>query len=379
MMIMPKILYLVTEDWFFISHFLPMARAAKASGFEVAVATRVHDDTKRLEAEGCRVIAVKVERGSTSLARLIAEFVQAYQVVRSEVPDIVHCIALRSVIIGGAAAKLAGAKALVLAPTGLGHLWIDRGIVARLIRGGVRMLLGFWLRGPRTRFLFENRDDPRELGFDASDSDLAFVGGAGVDPMQFPVTAEPPAPPVKVAVVTRMIRPKGIAEAVKAIVRLRNRGKPVELDLFGRPDPSNPLSISEKVLRQWSAIPGIAWHGHATDVAKVWREHHVALFISTYPEGLPRTLVEAAACGRPIVTSDAPGCREVVRDGVEGFLVPPGDAEAAACALGRLVDDPALRVRMGAAANARFHERLTEGAVTRVVETLYRSLVGHSD
>ena len=176
-----------------------------------------------------------------------------------------------------------------------------------------------------------------------------------------------------------MIRPKGIAEAVEAVARARQLGSPVELSLFGRPDPSNPLSISEETLRQWSAQPGITWYGHSADIAKVWADHHIALFLSSYPEGLPRTLVEAAAAGRPIVTTDAPGCREVVRDGIEGFLVPPGDVEAAAQALVRLANDPALRARMGAAANARFYERFTEAAVQQTVKTLYRSLVHFSD
>ena len=376
---MPKLLYIVAEDWFFVSHFLPMAKTARECGFDVAIATRVRNEGNRLRTEGFRVIAVEVERGSLSIMRLLAEFTQARRIVRTENADIVHCIALRSVVIGGLAARLAGAKGLVLAPTGLGHLWFDRGLVAGVLRAVVRMLTGSWLHGPRTRYLFENEDDPRAFGLDPKDPAVTLVGGAGVDPAQFPASAEPPSPPVKVAVVARMIRPKGIAEAVEAVTRARRDGAPVELSLFGRPDPANPLSIPEETLRQWSAQPGIAWHGHSADIAQVWRDHHVALFLSSYPEGLPRTLVEAAAAGRPIVTTNAPGCREVVRDGIEGFLVPSGDAEAAARALVRLANDPALRARMGAAANARFLGRFTEAAVKQTVKTLYRSLVDVSD
>jgi glycosyltransferase involved in cell wall biosynthesis len=376
---MPKLLYIVAEDWFFVSHFLPMAKAARECGFEVVIATRVRGERKRLNAEGFRVIAVEVERGSLSAMRLLAEFTRVRRIVRAESADIVHCIALRSVVVGGLAAKLGGAKALVLAPTGLGHLWFERGLVARLLRVAVRVLVGSWLHGRRTRYLFENEDDPRALGLDPKDPDVTLVGGAGVDPAQFAASAEPPAPPVKVAVVARMIRPKGIAEAVEAVARARRLGSPVELSLFGRPDPSNPLSIPEETLRHWSVQPGITWHGHSADVAKVWRDHHVALFLSSYPEGLPRTLVEAAAAGRPIVTTDAPGCREVVRDGVEGLLVPTGDVEAAAQALVRLANDPALRASMGAAANARFYARFTEAAVKQTIKTLYRSLVHFSD
>jgi glycosyltransferase involved in cell wall biosynthesis len=168
-----------------------------------------------------------------------------------------------------------------------------------------------------------------------------------------------------------MIWPKGIAEAVEAARYARALGAPIELHLFGGLDPSNRRSIDEAVLREWSAEPGITWHGPTADVPRVWREHHVALFLSYYREGLPRTLVEAAAAGRPIVTTDVTGCRDVVRDGIEGILVPPRDSEAAGRALARLAGDPALRARMGAAANRRFREQFTEAAVQRVVGGLY--------
>jgi glycosyltransferase involved in cell wall biosynthesis len=376
---MPKILYLITEDWFFVSHFLPMARAARDCGYRVAIATRVRDAGDRLKAEGVSVSPVGTARGSFSLLAVAREFVQIFKTVRAERPDVVHCIALRPIVIGGLAAKLAGVRVLVLAPTGLGNLWLDRGIFAGLVRAVVRIVVGSWLRGPQTHYLFENRDDPRALGLDPEDPNITIVAGAGVEPAEFPFTGEPPAPPVKLAVVARMIWPKGIAEAVEAVTRARAQGAPVELDLFGRPDPSNPRSIPEEVLRQWSSLPGITWHGHAADVAKIWREHHVALHLSTYPEGLPRTLVEAAAAGRPIVTTDVTGCREVVQDGVEGFLVPPGDVDAAARALIKLAADPGLRSRMGAAANARFHQRFTADALKQTVRNLYRSLGSSPD
>jgi glycosyltransferase involved in cell wall biosynthesis len=370
---MPKILYLVTEDWFFVSHFLPMAQAARDCGLQVAVATRVREDGARLKAEGFSVIAIESERGSFSPLRGLRDFFQAFKIVRDQRADIVHCIALRPVVIGGLAARLAGTGGLVVAPTGLGHLWIEEGIAVRFARKLVRAIVGTWLRGPRTRYLFENRDDPREFGLDPDGADVTIVGGAGVDPEKFPSTEAPPAPPLKVAVVARMIRPKGIVEAVEAVRRARAAGAPVELHLFGDPDPANPRSISQAILEQWSQEPGITWHGHVADVARVWRENHVALLLSPR-EGLPRSLVEAAAVGRPIVATDVAGCREVVRDGQEGILVPLGDIGAAARALTTLAADPDLRYRLGAAANARFHERFTADAVRQKVRNLYLSL-----
>ena len=196
-----------------------------------------------------------------------------------------------------------------------------------------------------------------------------------MDPSRFPLLPLPPAPPVKVAVVARMIWPKGIAEAVEAARCARVAlGAPIELHLFGGLDSSNCRPIDETVLREWSAEPGITWHGATDNAPRVWREHHVALFLSYYREGLPRTLVEVAAAGRPIVTTNVTGCRDVVRDGVEWILVPPGDIDAAGRALARLAGNPVLRARMGAAANRCFHERFTEAEVERTVGGLYRSL-----
>ena len=371
---MPKLLYLITEDWFFVSHFLPMAQVARECGYQVVVATRVRDAGERIKASGIAVIPIESRRGSLSPLVAIRDFIQLFSILRAERPDIVHCIALRSVMIGGLAARLAGTKGLILAPTGLGYLWLKPGIIGRLIRGGVRFLVGSLLYCRGTRYLFENREDPVALGLDPDAFNMTVVGGAGVDPAEFSLSVEPSAPPMRVAVVARMIWPKGIGEAVAAVRRARASGAIVELDLFGQPDPSNPKSIPEQTLRKWSSLPGIAWRGHTSDVAAVWRDHHVALFLSAYPEGLPRTLVEAAAAGRPIVTTDVTGCREVVRDGVEGFLVPPGDEKAAAHALTALAADPALRAKLGAAARDRFEERFTAEAVKQKVRGLYQSL-----
>jgi glycosyltransferase involved in cell wall biosynthesis len=350
-----------------------MARAAREAGLEVVVAARVRNHAAELAGEGLRLIPLNIERKSLGVLAGLRSVVLTYRIVRAERPDIVHCIALRPIVLGGLAARLAGARALVLAPTGLGQLWIERGLVVRAMRAIIRVMTGC-LRGPRTRFVFENHDDPREFGLDPAGSEVIIVGGAGVDPAEFPAVPEPPAPPVKVAVVSRMIAPKGIADAVEAVRRARFLGAPVELHLYGAPDASNRDAISEELLRRWSGEPGIAWHGRTEDVARVWREHHVALLLS-YREGLPRTLLEAAAAGRPIITTDAPGCRELVRHRQEGLLVPPRDVDAAARALVELAGDPALRQRLGMAASTRVKDAFTEEAIRRAVGGLYRALL----
>jgi glycosyltransferase involved in cell wall biosynthesis len=372
---MPKLLYVVTEDWFFVSHFLPMARAAKAAGFEVVVATRIRQHDDAIAREGLRVLPLQAERASLDPLKLVQAFRLLVRIMRVERPDIVHCIALRSIVLGGLAARLVGTKAIVLAPTGLGELWIGDGARHRLLRILVRALMRGFLQAPQVHYLFENSEDPREFGLDPNGPMVTIIGGAGVDPDRFSVTPEPPAPPVKIAVIARMIAPKGIAEAVEATRLARAAGAPVELHLFGDPDSSNWRSIPREVLATWSAEPGILWHGRTDDVPKVWREHHIAMLLS-HREGLPRTLLEAAACGRPIVATDVTGCREVVRDGVEGLLTPLRDPATAARAIERLAHDPGLRRRLGLNARTRVEERFTETAVMRAVAAVYSSSAG---
>jgi glycosyltransferase involved in cell wall biosynthesis len=335
------------------------------------VATRVRQHGARIAAQGFRVVSLENERRSFGPFEALRGFFRIARIVREEKPDIVHCIALRMVVLGGLAARWGGARNLVLAPTGLGHLWSDDGLIERFARALSRIVVGRWLRRPGTRYLFENSDDPREFGLGDSNA-VTIVPGAGVDPAEFPPSPEPAAPPMRVAVVARMIWPKGIAEAVAAVRRARALGADVELDLYGEPDLSNRRTCTEKELRAL-AEPGIRWRGRTEDLARVWREHHVALLLTYYREGVPRSLIEAAAAGRPIVTTDVPGCRDVVRNGVEGLLVPPRDIEAAARALTRLAGDAALRARLGAAARAHFEQRFTESTVRRTVAELYLS------
>ena len=368
---MPKILYLVTEDWFFCRHFLPMGRAARSAGFDVTVAARASAAAPQIISEGFRFVEFHNDRGSLGLFEALRNIGRLAAIVRAERPDIVHCISIRMALLGGIATRMGGTRTIVLAPTGLGGLWVRQDPLARLARLTARLALGYGLRRPGTHYLFENVEDPAEFWMNAADSDVSIVDGAGVDPVAFSFSEQPPAPPVKVAIVARMLKSKGIPEAVQATLLARSRGVPVELHLFGQPDPPNRLSVTGEALQAWTANPGIYWHGYTTDSAGVYRDHHVGMLLSWGGEGLPRTLVEAAATGRPILSTDVPGCRELVRDGIEGFLVRPRDVEGTSLALARLAEDRDLRARMGAAARTRFDERFTEHAVRSTMVRLY--------
>ncbi|WP_245410852.1 glycosyltransferase family 4 protein [Microvirga flavescens] len=369
-----KLVFVVTEDWFFASHFLPMARAARELGLDVCVVTRVRRHRDVIEATGARVIPLEAER--RSLNPLAAGYAagQLAAILKDEKTDLVHCIALKAILIGGFASVLAGVPRRIFALTGLGFLGARGDGLGAFARKAVRFLVR-GLETKRTRYLFENPDDPRMLGLDPHGSQVMIVGGAGIDPERLKPAPLPPQPPLRVALIARMLWSKGVDLAVEATRAARAQGADVELSLYGAPDPSNPKAIPEETLRSWSAEPGISWHGPTTDVASVYAAHHVGCLPSRGGEGLPRTLLEAAACGRAIVTTDVPGCRTLVRDGVEGRIAPADDAGRLAEILVDLTANPATVAGMGEAARRRVLDGFTERDVMETVKTLYRTVL----
>ncbi|WP_416355798.1 glycosyltransferase family 4 protein [Aureimonas phyllosphaerae] len=372
---MAKLAFIVTEDWFFASHFLPMARAAVAMGLDVVVIARVRAHAAAIEATGARVRSLEAERRSLNPLAAGATVLRLARILREEKPDIAHCISLKPILVGGAACRLAGIRRRVFALTGLGFLGAKTDRTGRSARWALRRIIRGGLASDRTRFVFENEDDPRLLGLDAAADDVTILGGAGIDPEAYLATALPPGDALRLAVVSRMLWSKGVDIAVEAVERARRAGADVTLSLYGAPDPSNPKAIPLATLQEWSNRPGIIWHGPTTSPAAVWREHHVACLPSRGGEGLPRTLLESAACGRAALTTDVPGCRSFVRDGIDGFVVPVDDAGALATAIGKLAADRTLAERMGASAAVRVRNGFTEADVRAQMQALYRDLL----
>ena len=371
-----KLVFVVTEDWFFASHFLPMARAARELGLEVAVVARLREHAAAIETAGARTIPLEADRASLNPLSAGYAAGQVAAILRRERADLVHCIALRGILVGGAAAGMAGVSRRIYALTGSGLVGARTDLVGRGARAAARALIRGPLETGRTRYLFENPDDPRLLGLDPKEDRVTVVGGAGVDPDAFSPEPLPPPAPLKVALVARMLWSKGIDLAVEAVRLARATGAPVELSLVGTPDPANRRAVPEAALRAWGAEPGISWCGPTRDVVAIWRDHHLCCLPSRGGEGLPRALLEAAACGRALLTTDVPGCRALVRDGVEGLVVPRDDARALAAALVRLAGDESTVARMGADARRRILAGgFTERAVMDAVKRLYADLL----
>jgi glycosyltransferase involved in cell wall biosynthesis len=360
-----KILFLINNPAFFLSHRLPLAVGAREAGFEVHVAAPAGEGAEVIRRHGFEFHALPLDRSRGRLwseLRSIAAIHALYKRVR---PDIVHHVTIKPVIYGSLAARWSGVPGVVNALSGLGHVFISRGPWAAARRFLVCLLYRFALRLPRHTVIFQNPDDIAlflRSGL-VRGEDVVLIRGSGVDTSLYMPLPEKSGPPV-VMFPSRLLWEKGLAEFVAAAERLGKRGLRARFALVGRPDPGNPASASEEWLKAAADRGTVELWGHRKDMHAVLNEAHVVC-LPSYREGLPKVLIEAAACGRAIVTTDVPGCREVVADGGNGLLVPERDDRALADAIETLVLDADLRQALG----SRGRERaIGEFSERRVVE-----------
>jgi glycosyltransferase involved in cell wall biosynthesis len=368
----PRLLFFVAEVWYFTSHRLPLAMAAKHSGYDVTLVTRVRNEEEKIRGAGIRLVPFEINRHSLNPFSLIRDALRLAIIYRRERPDIVHHVALKPVIIGSIAARMAGIKRTVNALAGLGWLISSNNRSAAWLAAPVKALLATLLS--RSQIIVQNPDDRRWLlGLGISGGLISMIRGSGVDIQQFRPNVEASTKPV-VLLASRMLWDKGIGEFVKAAGEIKRRGIAASFVLVGAPDPGNPGSVPEEQLRKWAAEGNIEWWGKQNDMVKVLEQAHIACLPSYYGEGIPKFLLESAASGLPIVTTDSPGCRETVIVGFNGLLVPSRDVDALTDALISLINDPERCKIMGC--NSRKLAE-TEFSIDRVVtETLdlYRKI-----
>ncbi len=368
-----KLLYFVTEDWYFVSHRLALAIAARKAGFDVIVVTRVRGHGRMIEEAGLRLLPLELRRrGMNPLVELPLLWRLA-RIYRRERPDIAHHVAMKPVLYGSLAALVARTPHVVNALAGLGWLFTSRSLRARALGGVVRTLFSILLK--RGEVVVQNPDDARwltETGVPANHVHL--IRGSGVDAKIFAPRAEPAGEPV-VMLASRMLWDKGVAEFVEAARLLRASGPSARFVLVGEADVENPASIPVSRLVQWRDEGMVEWWGWREDMPATLAQASIVC-LPSYREGLPRVLIEAAACARPIVTTDVPGCREIVREGENGLRVPPRNAGALAAAIQRLLNDAALRRRMGERGRALVEAEFSIEKVMAETLALYRRLVG---
>ena len=362
------------EDWAFLSHRLPMARAARDSGFDVVVATRVSQHRAEIEAEGFRVVHVNFDRGGMNPFTEIRTVIALVCLMRREKPDIVHNIALKAILDGSLAELCSPVRHVVNSFTGMGAVFTGDsgfGLLRTILISAFRLLM----RCANTHVIVQNDDDRAQLsslGIGTSERTIKICG-SGVDTKAFAPSPEPDGP-VTVTMVSRLLWDKGIGELMAAAQTLHDRGSDVRFVIVGTPDPENPKSVDKETYNRWQQEGIVEFQGHRTDIAAVWAQSHIAV-LPSYREGMPKSLLEAAACGKPMITTAVPGCRALVEHGVNGVLVPARDAISLADAIETMAADQEARHRMGRAARTMIEQHYADTIIMKQISDLYERLV----
>lgn len=371
----PRLLFLITEDWYFWSHRLDLARVAAHSGFDVSIATRVTDHGEQIRREGFRLFPIRLFRRSRNPFAELASILELVRLYRRERPAIVHHVALKPILYGSIAAWCSGVPVVVNAFAGLGYAFTHRERRGGFLRTCLRHTLRVLLKLNRSVVIFQNRDD-RDLLVEEDVTALPrtrIIPGSGIDTETFNIRPIPPGDPI-VMLASRMLWDKGIDDFVKAARRLKRDGVSARFVLVGRCDEHNPAAIAPEQIHHWVQEDLVEYWGHRDDMAETLARATIVT-LPSYREGLPKVLLEAAACGKPLVAADVPGCRDIVTHGVNGFLVPARDPSALAAAINSLLRDSTLRVVMGGAGRQTVVRHFSVEQIASQTVDLYRDLL----
>jgi glycosyltransferase involved in cell wall biosynthesis len=369
-----RLLIAVNDADFFLSHRLPVAVAARTAGFEVHIATADGPGASRIRAMGFTHHVLALSRSGTHPLAELKSIVAFYALFNSLKPDIAHLVTIKPVLYGGVTARIARVPGVVAAVTGLGTAFIQRGWRAALARRVLAVMYRIVFQKRNIRVIVQNPADRdtmvRRAGLRLDKSIL--IPGSGVDLSAYVPTARR-AGPLTVVMAARLLRDKGVHEFVDAASLLKHRGVNARFWLAGDRDPGNPTSVGESDVAAWRSSGLVSPLGYRTDIVDVFSQADIVV-LPSYREGLPRVLIEAAACGRAVITSDVPGCRDAIVPGVTGILVPPRDSTALADAIESLLADPPRREQMGRAGREFAEQHFSVESVVQAHLAIYRQL-----
>lgn len=373
-----KIVLFANTDWYLYNFRRSLALSLHRAGHELLLLSPPGPYGEKLQALGLRWEALPMERRSLNPLRELSLLRYLVRLLRRERPALVHGFTIKCAVYGSLAARLAGVPARINAVAGMGYVFTSNDAKARALRPVVRGLLRLALDGEGARLILQNADDVAlfERAGLVDPARIRLVRGSGVDCSRFVKrSGERSGGPLRVLVAARLLWDKGLEEYVTAARELLAEGRRIEFLLAGTPDPGNPAAVPEDTVRSWVEEGVVNWLGHVDDMPTLLGAVDVVA-LPSYREGLPKTLIEAAACAQPLITTDVPGCREVVTDGVDGLLVPVRDAKALAQAIRRLDDDPTFARRIGEKAWAKAHTEFDERIVISRTVDVYRELCG---
>ena len=370
-----KLSIVVNHDWFFLSHRKDVAVAAKEAGWDVTVVCCNTGKFSDIEALGLKTIDLPINATGMNLKEEWKTFQFLKKLYKRERPDVVHHVGLKTILWGGLAAKLTGMKGVVNAVSGLGVLF--SGEKLSMVARGILAVLRFSHHRKGVRVIFQNHEDEALFlqHHITSKEHSVFIKGSGVDLKEYAYVPEPDNLPIKVMFTARMVREKGVVVLTEAAELLRKEyeGKVVFL-LCGKLS-DNPKAMQRDELEARCDGRYIKWLGYRTDIRELLQQCHIVAFPSYYREGVPKSLIEATAIGRPIITCNSIGCKDVVEDGVNGFLIPIKDSDALTEKLRVLIENPELRRKMGEASRRIAERDFSIDIVKKKHLEVYASLV----
>ena len=372
---MKTIVYFVSEDWYFCSHRLSIARKALAEGFKVVVVTRVSKHRDVIKSEGFELAPIEVKRGGMNIFSEFKTLFVLYSYYKKYKPDIVHHVAIKPVIYGTLVARLIGSIKIVNAMAGLGFVFISNKKRVKLLRFFVHQLFRFLFNNKNSQLILQNKDD---LGYFlknklVNNENVTIVRGSGVDVKKFIPAEESTGVPI-VMLASRMLWDKGVGEFIEAAKILKQEGVEARFVLVGDSDPENPASIPNAQLSEWHELGIVEWWGERGNMHEMLTQAHIVC-LPSYREGLPKVLLEAASCGKPIIATDVPGCREIVHDGENGILVLLKNSIALASAIKELIDNSEKRKSMGINGRRLVESEFSEEIVVSQTLEVYQELL----
>ena len=372
------LLFVVNVDWFFLSHRLPIALEAMRQGYQVHIATGLTDRLNELQRNGLVVHPLALDRSSAGVRNAWRTMLQLWKIYKAVRPDVVHLVTIKPVLLGGLVARLAGVPAVVAAVSGLGFVFMARGAKAAVRRWLVGAVYRLALGHGNLKVIFQNADDLRSLAKVAHlpGAKVAMIRGSGVDLVRFAQVPLPSGVPV-VLLATRLLADKGVLEFVQAARLLKQRGCNARFVLVGTVDTANPTSFRDTDVLTWVDEGAVEWWGHRADMPQVLAASQLVV-LPSYREGLPKVLIEAAACGRAVLTTEVPGCRDAIDPGITGVLVPVRNVVALANAMEALINDSVRCQVMGDAGRALAEKAFDVRQVVAAHLQIYQELIGKS-
>jgi len=375
-----NLVYLVSEDWYFLSHRLALAKDAMDRGYKVHVLCKNTGMLDKIRSYGFKCYELKSSRSNTSVWYLIKEILNIRSIIKNIDPTIVHLIAFRPILLGLSSLILLNNIKIISSITGMGSIFLSKSFKLKILKFFILIFLFLNFRRKNNNIIVQNKDDYNFClkKLNIQKNKIFLIRGSGVNINYFKYTKEPPSSPIIVTFVGRLIKDKGIETLFNAFKKVNRVDKNIHLLIAGNIDASNPSAISKNYINsQINENKHISWLGNVTNIKELWKKSHIAILPSRR-EGLPKSLLEAAASGKAIIATDVPGCREIAINNFNAITVPLDNSDELAKAIKYLANNNEVRKQYGLKSRELVEKDMSEEIIINktisIYENLYKSL-----